>query len=779
MSVGFQTALSAITTAQRALQVIGHNLTNATTPGYTRQRVQLTSLSPTTSNGNLWIGRGVDITSIDRVTDDLLLGRLRTQHSEVARQSLIRSHLMELEGVFQEPGPNGLASVMAQFHASLTGLSSDPADSGLRTAVMQAGQGMADTFRLLQQQLSAAGDSFEGAARAAVSSINNIAQEIAVVNDQIASNRINGQVPAGLLDRQEELLRSLARFTDVQASRDASGRLNVVTGGLLLVSPRGSVDLSIEDTGLAADGFAVKAQRGSAPFEPRGGELRALLDLAGKSTAERLSSLDSLARNFILEFNRRHATGLPPSGGFTQLASTNPFVDVNGSGNVLDDRLFEAGLPFDIAQGELVVNITDDATGAVTRHRLSIDPMSMTVGDLKNALDGIPGLDAVVDPTGTLRLQAASGKRFDFSNRVLPKENVGRTFGAAEASLIGLTGPFNLAAGGNLSVSVDGGPAQTVSFNAASFAVPAAATATEVVNAMNAQLVGATASVVDGQVVLRSNTTGSISSLLVTDGAGTPAATLGLSTALETGGDHSVNVGMSGTYTGATRNLVFKPLGSGTIGVTPGLQVEARDASTGAVVAVLDVGQGYTPDSELALMDGAKIRFGAGNLSPAAGDRFSIGLIAEGDSADVLAATGLAGFFSGSDAASIGLNQAVASNPMLFAAGLDTGASNNANLLRMMSVRAMEMDGLDGATTDSFYQSLITELAGESGRAENTLATQELVLESLEAKRESESGVNVDEELLQMEQFQQLYQVAGRYLQTMQEVNDILLDMVR
>jgi flagellar hook-associated protein 1 FlgK len=236
---------------------------------------------------------------------------------------------------------------------------------------------------------------------------------------------------------------------------------------------------------------------------------------------------------------------------------------------------------------------------------------------------------------------------------------------------------------------------------------------------------------------------------------------------------------MSGTYTGATRNLVFKPLGSGTIGVTPGLQVEARDASTGAVVAVLDVGQGYTPDSELALMDGAKIRFGAGNLSPAAGDRFSIGLIAEGDSADVLAATGLAGFFSGSDAASIGLNQAVASNPMLFAAGLDTGASNNANLLRMMSVRAMEMDGLDGATTDSFYQSLITELAGESGRAENTLATQELVLESLEAKRESESGVNVDEELLQMEQFQQLYQVAGRYLQTMQEVNDILLDMVR
>lgn len=779
MSIGFQTALSAITTAQRALQVIGHNLTNATTPGYTRQRVQLTSLSPTSSNGNLWIGRGVDITSIDRVTDDLLLGRLRTQHSEVSRQSLIRSHLLELEGVFQEPGPNGLSSVMASFHASLTGLSSDPADSGLRTAVMQSGRGVADTFQLLQQQLKGAGASFEGAARAAVSSINNIAKEIAVVNDQIASNRINGQIPAGLLDRQEELLRSLSRFTDVQANRDASGRLNVVTGGLLLVSPRGSVDLSIEDTGLAADGFEVKAQRGSAPFQPKGGELRALLDLAGQSTAERLASLDTLARNLILEFNRNHATGLPPSGGFTQLASTNPFADVNGSGNVLDDRLFEAGLPFDISQGELVVNMTDDATGTVTRHRLSIDPMSMTVGDLKTALDGIPGLDAVVDPTGTLRLQAASGKRFDFSNRVLPRENTGRTFGAAEASLIGGSGPFNFSAGGSMTVSVDGGPAQTVTFNPASFAVPAAATPAEVVTALNAQLVGTTASVVDGKVVLRSNTTGTASTLLVTDGAGAPAAALGLSTTLESGGDHSVTVGMSGTYSGSTRDLVFRPLGPGTIGVTPGLQVEARDAATGAVVGILDVGQGYTPDSELALLDGAKIKFGPGTLSPAAGDKFTVSLLAEGDSADVLAATGLGGFFTGSNAASINVNQAFADNPMLFAAGLDSGASNNANLLRMMSVRNMEMDGLEGATTESFYQSLVTELAGESGRAGNTLETQELVLEALEAKRESESGVNIDEELMQMEQFQQLYQVAGRYLQTMQEVNDILLDMVR
>ncbi|MSR75879.1 MAG: flagellar hook-associated protein FlgK [Planctomycetes bacterium] len=779
MSMGFQTALSAITTAQRALQVIGHNLTNAATPGYTRQRVQLSALAPTTSSGNLWIGRGVGLTAIERVTDDLLLGRIRAQGSEVSRQGTVRAHLMELESVFQEPGPNGLASVMAQFHGSLSALSSDPDDSGLRTAVLQGGRGLADSFQLLQQQLTGVGASFESAVDAEVNAINNLAHELAGVNNEIAANRINGEIPPGLLDHQEALLRELSSHVDVQASRDASGRLNVVTGSLLLVSPRGVVDLEVQDTGLASDGFRVKALRGSADFRPKSGKLRALMDLAKQSTPERLQSLNKLAGNMIFEFNRRHSTGLPPAGGFTQLTSTSPFVDVNGSGNVSDDRLFEAGLPFDISSGELVVNTTNTATGVVTRTRIAIDPTTMTVGDLRTALDNIPGLDAVVDPTGTMRLQSASGTRFDFSNRVLPKENLGRTFGAAEASIVAGSGPFNFSAAGSMTVAVDGNAPQTINFAPGSFAVAAAATVQEVAAAINAQVAGAGASVVDGRLVLRSNSTGTTSSLQVTDGAGMPAAALGLSTTLETGSDHSVNVGMSGTYAGAARTLKFVPLGSGTIGVTPGLQVEARDAVTGQVVGILDVGQGYTPGSDISLIDGAKISFSAGQLDRASGETFSVALIDDGDSADVLAAIGMNSFFTGNDASNIGVNAALEADPMLFAAGLDVGSSNNGNLLRMMAVQDLEMEGLGNASAGSFYRSLITELGGESARSASALETQSLVMESLEAKRESESGVNLDEELLLMEQFQQLYQVAGRYLQTMQEVNDTLLDMAR
>ena len=107
----------------------------------------------------------------------------------------------------------------------------------------------------------------------------------------------------------------------------------------------------------------------------------------------------------------------------------------------------------------------------------------------------------------------------------------------------------------------------------------------------------------------------------------------------------------------------------------------------------------------------------------------------------------------------------------------DGNPGNNQNLLLLANVWESDADGLDGDSPDAFYRLLITELGADSARAEQTLETQMLVLHSLEARREEISGVNIDEELLQMERFQQMYAVAARFLQTVQEVNDILINL--
>jgi len=86
---------------------------------------------------------------------------------------------------------------------------------------------------------------------------------------------------------------------------------------------------------------------------------------------------------------------------------------------------------------------------------------------------------------------------------------------------------------------------------------------------------------------------------------------------------------------------------------------------------------------------------------------------------------------------------------------------------------------LNGLTLEGFYVRVITGLGIDASRANSAFDTSTLVMESLQARRDSISGVNIDEELLAMEQFQQAYQVAGRFLQTMQDVNETLMNLVR
>jgi flagellar hook-associated protein 1 FlgK len=250
-----------------------------------------------------------------------------------------------------------------------------------------------------------------------------------------------------------------------------------------------------------------------------------------------------------------------------------------------------------------------------------------------------------------------------------------------------------------------------------------------------------------------------------------------MSTALETGSVASAGVTLNGAFGGSEDlNLTFVPQMAGTIGSTPGLLVDVFDAS-GTRVTTLDVGSTYTPGSKLELADGVSIAFSGGQLDPASGDRFETRLVADSDSSDILVAAGLGGFFVGTDARSMDVDPALLANPDMFAAALGGSPGDNRNLLTFAGIYENASDDLDGKSPDDFYRLLLTEIGSETARSNQTLETQEILLSSLDARREEISGVNVDEELLEIEKFQQLYSAAARFLQTMQEVNDVLINL--
>lgn len=778
-SLGFNTALTALTTAQQALSVVGHNIANSATPGYSRQRVSLSPITPMTGTRGLRFGRGVGVDSVDRVVDSLLARRIREQASEVGRAQITSNHLIELETIFAEPSSGGLSAMMAGFFSELSGLSATPEDPAARTGAIQNARSLTDSFNTLHHQLRNVVANIDAEIRTEVGRVNDLTEQIARLNHEIARAGLGGNaLPSDLMDRQETLLAELGTHVDVQVQELNDGRITVTSRGQLLVKPDSNNEIEVRTPSTPEDGAHVRIEGAAVDFIPAGGRLRGLLDIAGGSVQERLGDLDRLAREFIVSFNRVHSTGVPSGGGFTALAAAHRLVDYNGSGNALDEKLINAGLPFDLVRGELTVNVTDDATGQITTTQIAIDPERMTVAELRDALSAISGITANVDPLGVMRLTADGGKRFDFSNRVPPFGDVGDTFGSNQATITGsTTGPFFLSDGDSFAVSIDGGPPQTVTLSSADFSSINNATASEVVAAINSQITGGQAEVVNGRVVIRNSTQGS-GSIQLASGTGTPLTVLGLSTALDQASAEETKITLGGTFSGdENRTLEFVPRGAGTIGSTPGLLVDVYDEQ-GTLVGTLDVGESYQPGTSLDLVDGVTVAFSGGDVDPAAGDAFSLDLVADPDTSDVLVALGLGAFFTGTDAHDIGIAATIEDDPRLFAGALSAGLSDNQNILRMLEAQEQTLTELDEMSLEGFYERMITELGVDSGRAISTADTHQAILSTLEARYEGISGVNLDEELLLMQEYEQLYAAAARYLQVMQEVNDVLATLV-
>lgn len=774
MLLSLRTAMSSLNSAQSAMNVIANNVANATTPGYTRQRVSLSTLSPTTVNpGRLTVGRGVGVGSLDRLSDRILTSQIQTQQSHVGRYSASTQYYGQIESLLGEPGSTGLSSTIGSFFAELTTLSSVPEDRARRQSAVRFGQDLADNFQLLERQLRDVDQSLSAAIRDETENLNGLLQQLDALNDGIASSFIANQVPSDVLDKQEVLLKDLSDVVDIRVQRDEMGRVTVTSSNAVLLTPSGAARIDAATVDQLNGRVELRFEGTTEVFQPRGGRLKGLVDLSATTMGDTLDGLDELARNLIYEMNRTHATGVPAGGGYTQLVSSNRFRDANASGSFLDERLYQTDLPFEIQDGTLLVNVTDDATGAVTRHEIDIDPVAMSVGDLVTALDGLDGLRASVDSLGQLRLDAEGGRRFDFSNRIMTDGNPQGTLGAANATVYGtMAEPFALSAGDTFDVEIDGGAVQTVTLTAAH------TTAESLAQDVNAQIVGATAAAVNGALLLRSNSTGSSSSVRLTEGAGNPLAALGMSTALTNGGDASVGVTFSGAWSeNANETFTFTPNMAGTIGATDGLQIEVRDSSD-RLVTTLDVGAGYVPGEALSLPGGLEVAFEAGDVDPNAGHRIAQTFYTNSDSSDLLVSTGLGGFFTGDSASTIQVAEGLQADPDLLATALSDATGDNANVQRLLGLQTAAVSGLSSRTFDGAWQGLVSEVATESSRHGATMEAQSLVLESLSARRESMSGVNLDEELLLLEEYQQMYQASARFLQAVQETTDILFNLV-
>ena len=203
------------------LTTIGHNLSNASVEGYSRQRIQLGAFEPIYVPGLNreetpgQIGQGVTVTSVERVHDQILQGRIISQANGRGYWEARDKYLLMVEQVYNEPAETSVRSHMDQFWEAWQDLSLRPEETASRQAVIERGRTLVGSIQNQYRGLKDIRDMLELEVSATVGRVNGILTDISDLNEQIVKIKAMGDNPNDLLDRRDLLTKELSGLMDI------------------------------------------------------------------------------------------------------------------------------------------------------------------------------------------------------------------------------------------------------------------------------------------------------------------------------------------------------------------------------------------------------------------------------------------------------------------------------------------------------------------------------------------------------------------------------------
>ncbi len=328
------------------ISTAGHNISNADTEGYSRQRVNVRAFDPLyrpdleRAQVAGQIGQGTDVESITRVRDELLDSRIVGQTNVESYWATREKYYAMIESVYNEPEEISVRGNMDKFWQGWQELSVYPDSDAARQAVVTRGQTLTDSIRQQFRGLSEIGKQIDGDIEATVRQVNDISFQIAAVNAEIVRSRAMGDNPNDLMDRRDLLVEKLANLINVTVDRKDPDEFMVHTDGQVIV--QGSLARQIKSVPQIDNngyGKLVWTDTGiDAQFH--GGTLGALIELRDKDIRSEVQSLNTMALNFADLVNdvHRNAVGKNNVTGldfFVQhdfVENTNGNYDRNGDG---------------------------------------------------------------------------------------------------------------------------------------------------------------------------------------------------------------------------------------------------------------------------------------------------------------------------------------------------------------------------------------------------------------------------------------------------------------
>jgi flagellar hook-associated protein 1 FlgK len=335
MSLGsvLSVARTALSAHQVAIETAGHNIANAQTEGYSRQRVELTpNWQQTWSYGQ--VGTGVVVSDIRRARDVLLDDGVRRENGGEAATATRRELLTAVERVFGEPSDAGVANAMDALWSSWSDLATNPTSRAAKSVVLQRAGAAADTMNALDARLDALRTETTRRLDNTLTAVNGLAGRIAQLNAQIVGVEAGGPHQANdLRDQRDLAVDELARYGDLQVAERPDGSLQVLFGTHTLVDRIHARQLVRTTDPLGRAALAM-SDAPSRALQPLGGSTQAMADFLNADLRGAQDQLDALANGLARAVNAVHGAGHDAAGvGGRPL---DLFVDRTSPNNAFD-----------------------------------------------------------------------------------------------------------------------------------------------------------------------------------------------------------------------------------------------------------------------------------------------------------------------------------------------------------------------------------------------------------------------------------------------------------
>ncbi|MEO7774845.1 MAG: flagellar hook-associated protein FlgK [Steroidobacteraceae bacterium] len=329
------TGVSGLVAFQRALDTTGHNIANAATPGYSRQRTEFVTRQPQ-SFGSGWLGNGVDVSTVTRFYDELLGTQTRIASSSYSRLDSYAAKAQTLNNLFADT-TTGLNASLQRFTNAVQGVANTPTSVPARQVLLSEATALTGRLQTYATRLNEIEGDINSRVASEAVSITTDAQALARLNQQIISSQsATGQAPNDLLDQRDRLLADLATHVSVSTVRQDDGSVNVFIGKgqpLVLGGNAASIVTTRDPFDTQRLNLAFQTPGGTVELGSTisGGSLGGVLDFRREQLDPARNTLGQIAVGITAAVNAQHREGMDLLGNIGGDMFTVGGVGVQGS----------------------------------------------------------------------------------------------------------------------------------------------------------------------------------------------------------------------------------------------------------------------------------------------------------------------------------------------------------------------------------------------------------------------------------------------------------------